>query len=731
MPVATSPSTSLRLSVLPKMEDRKRPAIGGADDLAPPSKRVAVNGSKTKDDAIELKEEGWVEAYTKGAIYRQMQEYSRKATTAESRLEELHKRCVHHDDHLRIVDAWWRQLLEEVEALAMSQISDNPVTSDPPYLSGITFKDLNEFQSHLQDKGKTIKTKAESLLGRLSAQRGSLSPEAASLETKVNKLLAAQKDYMLKLDRLNTEKDQLSEQLNAATLRYFKAEKKLDRAKSAQVQKLEQQAIANSTRPAGAAAAAAATAANEGSSDQNDVNSSADELLLRYEEVTASATKQKEQLDAILSELKTLQEENSTLKSRRETWTDEDFIRTDVFKQFKAQNEDLIKRINNLEATNRQLREEAEKLQAERTAYKNQLEADANQVTQELEADIMARDQDLARVRSARDEILAENTQRKASMEQERTSMEQIKDLSSAKDDRIAALESQISRLQSAEDQNMTNADDNQELSQDELQQKYKKLQLDFQSINQELPSIEKAYKKMKDLAQKKVMDFVALEEKITLLIAEKSKADQKYFAARKDADTRNNEIRSSRHQNSKSAEIIAQLKDVEAQNRLLLVNLEKQVSDLKQSNSALTVENKKMESTSLEAVRRTDSLNRQISDLTSLVKSRDNASAALRERNTIQEAEVEKLKVRIEHVQKDRDTWKSKALSNSSEEEEMLRTFALCTICRNNFKNTALKTCGHLFCNKCVDDRISNRMRKCPTCSRAFDKMDVMPVHH
>ncbi|QPH01806.1 E3 ubiquitin-protein ligase bre1 [Epichloe festucae Fl1] len=713
------------------MEDRKRPAIGGADDLAPPSKRVAVNGSKTKDDAIELKEEGWVEAYTKGAIYRQMQEYSRKATTAESRLEELHKRCVHHDDHLRIVDAWWRQLLEEVEALAMSQISDNPVTSDPPYLSGITFKDLNEFQSHLQDKGKTIKTKAESLLGRLSAQRGSLSPEAASLETKVNKLLAAQKDYMLKLDRLNTEKDQLSEQLNAATLRYFKAEKKLDRAKSAQVQKLEQQAIANSTRPAGAAAAAAATAANEGSSDQNDVNSSADELLLRYEEVTASATKQKEQLDAILSELKTLQEENSTLKSRRETWTDEDFIRTDVFKQFKAQNEDLIKRINNLEATNRQLREEAEKLQAERTAYKNQLEADANQVTQELEADIMARDQDLARVRSARDEILAENTQRKASMEQERTSMEQIKDLSSAKDDRIAALESQISRLQSAEDQNMTNADDNQELSQDELQQKYKKLQLDFQSINQELPSIEKAYKKMKDLAQKKVMDFVALEEKITLLIAEKSKADQKYFAARKDADTRNNEIRSSRHQNSKSAEIIAQLKDVEAQNRLLLVNLEKQVSDLKQSNSALTVENKKMESTSLEAVRRTDSLNRQISDLTSLVKSRDNASAALRERNTIQEAEVEKLKVRIEHVQKDRDTWKSKALSNSSEEEEMLRTFALCTICRNNFKNTALKTCGHLFCNKCVDDRISNRMRKCPTCSRAFDKMDVMPVHH
>ena len=39
-----------------------------------------------------------------------MQEYSRRATTAESRLEELHKRSVYHDDHLRIMDAWWLQV---------------------------------------------------------------------------------------------------------------------------------------------------------------------------------------------------------------------------------------------------------------------------------------------------------------------------------------------------------------------------------------------------------------------------------------------------------------------------------------------------------------------------------------------------------------------------------------------------------------------------------------------
>lgn len=39
-----------------------------------------------------------------------MQEYSRKATIAESRLEEIHKRSVYHDDHLRVIDAWLAQV---------------------------------------------------------------------------------------------------------------------------------------------------------------------------------------------------------------------------------------------------------------------------------------------------------------------------------------------------------------------------------------------------------------------------------------------------------------------------------------------------------------------------------------------------------------------------------------------------------------------------------------------
>lgn len=39
-----------------------------------------------------------------------MLEYKRQVNTLEARLEELNKRSTHHDDHIRVVDAWWVQV---------------------------------------------------------------------------------------------------------------------------------------------------------------------------------------------------------------------------------------------------------------------------------------------------------------------------------------------------------------------------------------------------------------------------------------------------------------------------------------------------------------------------------------------------------------------------------------------------------------------------------------------
>lgn len=54
-----------------------------------------------------------------------MRVYKREISDLQSRLDELAKQSTYHDDHLRIVDAWFGQLLEEI-----SIVCDNfePVT---------------------------------------------------------------------------------------------------------------------------------------------------------------------------------------------------------------------------------------------------------------------------------------------------------------------------------------------------------------------------------------------------------------------------------------------------------------------------------------------------------------------------------------------------------------------------------------------------------------------------
>ena len=41
----------------------------------------------------------------------------------------------------------------------------------------------------------------------------------------------------------------------------------------------------------------------------------------------------------------------------------------------------------------------------------------------------------------------------------------------------------------------------------------------------------------------------------------------------------------------------------------------------------------------------------------------------------------------------------------------------------------TTLKLCGHVFCQECVQNLISNRNRKCPACARAFGNGDFMGI--
>ncbi|KAK0124646.1 E3 ubiquitin-protein ligase bre1, variant 2 [Cadophora gregata] len=650
-----------------KMEDRKRSA---GEDLAPPTKRQAVNGKASADADMPWAAD--LEEYQKDAIYRRMLEYKREAATFQSQVKELQKRATDHDDHLRVADQWWSQLLDEVTLLAQDLVPE--VDNDASFPTALNFKGSEDFQSHLASKARDIKSKLQIIFTRLASARGEQSPDIEELQGKLTKLLASQREYVVKLDRLRTERDQLEERLESASLRCIKAEKKYDRARSSAVAKLEQQAINGSGNSAGSGIGNVENGDTEMTNGISEVNEASQTA---YKEASAIVEKQKEQLEAIAAENKTLTEQLTLATTRFSNLTEDDYARTDLFKQFRAQHEDVIRRINHLEATNIQLREDAEKHQAERTAFRTQVEGESEITTCELESQLQRVETDLTRIRATRDELLADQSIRKASQDSDRPSNTHFKDLVAGRDERITALECEIERLKASINEQsceLTPRPEIDSLDLEQLRRKYETLERQFDAINKELPAMQNAYTKVQALSTKKVIDLSILEEKIQIVNAEKAKADQKYFAARKDMDTRILEVRALKGQNAKSSEIISQLKDVETANRTLLSNLEKQLSDMKQSNTSVMAENKKMESTSRDATSKAETLTKQVTELTNLLKAKDANNLNTKERIRAAEVDLEKLQVKYDHVQKERDQWKAKSLGKQSGEEEMLR---------------------------------------------------------
>ncbi|TKA82435.1 hypothetical protein B0A49_00034 [Cryomyces minteri] len=717
-----------------KMEERKRSSASDPEDSAPPAKRQAtsVNGTRPHPDA-DMPWKDDVERYQKEAIWRQMREYKREKALLEAQVADITKRSTYHDDHLRTIDLWFSQLLDEIKLLtehapAVGLMKD---ADQVPFRSSLLFADNQKFEEHLRSRSKDIKSAMSQIFGKLTIAP----PDIIQLQGRLSTLLAAEKVHIAELHRVTTEKDQLSERLENASYRYMVAEKKLERAKSRTVQKLESQAIlgGHSETGSGISGEGSALARKESTADSNgDMDNIAANAMTEVarKEAAAVAEKRKEQLDQLEAENKKLTEDLTTMNVKLAALSDDDYAKSELFKLLKCQHEDVIKRINNLESTNVQLREEAQKLQSERTAYRVQMDDESRSVTNEVESQIARAETDLARIRNSRDELAADNAIRKAAQDQAKISTDQIKGLASARENRIAALEAETERLrlQLGENENASQAtlDD---MSVEELRTRLGTIENQYALLSNELPSMEAAWKKTQALASKKVAETLSWEEQLSRLGAEKSKADQKYFGAMKAKEAREAENRTLRAQNARSSEIVTQLKEAESSTRSLAVNLEKQLAESKDALVNLSQQHQRIQQRLTERTIISDGLSNQISELKKILAAKDTSTLAAAQAKRQAEVEVEELKVKLEETKKSLEGWKKKGLGNQTDEYEALRAIAVCTVCRKNFKNTAIKTCGHVFCQECVDERISSRSRKCPNCGKAFGSNDHMRV--
>jgi len=103
------------------------------------------------------------------------------------------------------------------------------------------------------------------------------------------------------------------------------------------------------------------------------------------------------------------------------------------------------------------------------------------------------------------------------------------------------------------------------------------KLRRENDSLKNELPTMEQAFNQAHEQNMRKVMDLVAAEDKLSRLQAEKSKADQKYFASMKAKDQLTIELKTLKQQAAKSTEALGRLHEIEDTMKAKIMNLEKQ----------------------------------------------------------------------------------------------------------------------------------------------------------
>lgn len=645
-----------------------------------------------------------------------MQEFKRERNTLEARINDLTKRATYHDDHLRIIDAWFKQvswklgyqflvahnahfkylqLLDEVKILSNNVDSEDSYTAFP---SALLTTDNETFEKHLESRSAEI----SSAISRLFSRSPNSSPQISELQGRIAKLLASEKSHITELEKHRLEKEQLVERLENASLRYMIAEKKLDRSKSATVARIERQAVAGGRSETSNGLGGGTELSGEGHSDAGKLRTENGddhtEVQEARKEAVAAVAKQKEQLEALEAENNKLTAQVTALNNKLSHLSDDDYGRSDLFKHLKSQHEDVIKRINHLEATNVQLREEAEKSQKERTAYRIELEGESEEAIAEKEAQLTQAEIDLARIRTNRDELIADVAIRKAAQVQERLSIDQLRELASVKEERVKALESEVERLRMrAGDADCHSSPQStlDDLSTDELHSKYANLERQYSMLSSELKSMAEAYRKASALASQKVEHIAALEEKSIRLGMEKSKADQKYFAAMKAKESREQEVRSLRASSSKSSEMVSTLKDAEAATRGLIINLEKELAEFKTSQASISAQHRASQQHLSEQKILAEGLKVQVEELQKKLVAKDTSAGELSSAHRKAEVEIETLKVRLEETQKNLESWKAKGLGNQSDEYEMLRVSSrwnpyLILVTRSRYQSSA-----------------------------------------
>lgn len=254
-------------------------------------------------------------------------------------------------------------------------------------------------------------------------------------------------------------------------------------------------------------------------------------------------------------------------------------------------------------------------------------------------------------------------------------------------------------------------------------------------TLYDEVDRLSAAYDALEKHASTRVTNLAKLEEKIVRLTTEKSKADNKYFAAMRAKDALEAELRTLARSAERQSKVIERYTDTEKGQQTQLMQAEKEVSALRRALQTHATKLAEHDRDRAVLRRRLGDAERakasaEASAAQQLAAAHEERGARVRaeERAAILDKEASRLRRRLA----DRDAGGVRKRSGGEEDTHLayLDSLLKCSACKERYRDRIITKCLHTFCEACVNARIQTRQRKCPHCGLSFALSDVQVLY-
>lgn len=631
--------------------------------------------------------------YQKEAIYRQWHLQFGKNRRLRARMDRLQAKYDNVFGYYQLLTKWWNEIVDNLKTVSV--------------LEGFNDDMLLPVEAVIQSKpgestfDELVQLRKE-LIELITPLFKNVPSGSQANVIEVNKSLA---DLKVIKDKLLNENDDLKANVNDLNDQVDSLIRKLDREQSATLTRLKAAAGKEEAveEPRGSSAVqdvAAATTVAVSSEVNDQTLHELEDLKIKLADFEAKVKFLNERLDEKVAKISEL--ETSLQQSKQQSPLEQHQQQLQP-----SADPQLNTKISNLEISKKKLEVQIAELEASLTISKTKFEQKSKSEIEQGNALIKKLEQDVNRLRTERDTSLTKLNILKS----EKSSNELIDHYKALVD----TLQERVTTLESQQETKFN------ELSKDEM----------TNILTNELKQMEVALKKTRELANSKINDLKEYQVIINKLQVEKTKADEKYFQAMRTNDASANQNKILQANINKQKDLIEILRD-EKQGLQKKLEIETKLfeklnaieelykNDLSHFKSRL----EKAESAAMYESNKAKNLQNDIGALQKEKASLSKTIQSLEEQVSGFNAKCQKMEVLVN---------KYRTNSRTEEDEEInqaLLNMTKCQLCTKNFKDVALKTCGHCFCMTCVDDRLNSRMRKCPSCNSQFSRYDLLNIH-